>query len=168
MLLIAVGALLAAFVLVIAAVRTSRPPTEAGLIRNFYEHRSDYERLRDMLVADPEVVRVADWGVETVHSGIVHPPQGGFPSDRYREYLARLQEMGAKWAFRDRGASPDEVGVGMWASGFAGDTRHIEICWLKQEPTNQVSSLDAFYKMPKPRKPVFRHIDSDWYLWADW
>jgi hypothetical protein len=29
-------------------------------------------------------------------------------------------------------------------------------------------SLDDFYKTPKPRKPVFRRVDGNWYLWADW
>jgi hypothetical protein len=25
-----------------------------------------------------------------------------------------------------------------------------------------------FYRTPKPRRPVFRHIDGNWYAWADW
>jgi hypothetical protein len=122
-----------------------------------------------MLTEDRDLVRVADWGVETTKTvGTSKPPAGGFPANRYNEYLSLLKEVGAAGAFRGRGNPPESVGMLVYASGFAGDTRHMNLCWLAHEPGNQVSSLDDFYKSPKPRNPVYRHIEGGWYLWADW
>jgi hypothetical protein len=147
---------------------SNKPPREGKLIENFNAHRAAYERLRDMLQADDQLLRVASWGVETTKSGINVPPEGDFPIGRYNEYLALLRETGGIGAFRGRGARPDSVSIGVWASGWAADTRHVHICWVDQEPANQVASLEDYYQTPKPRHPVFRHIDGNWYLWADW
>ena len=145
---------------------TTRPPTEAKIISNFNNHRATYERLRDMLTEDRKLFRVADWGVET-DSGLEKPHEGRFPAARYDEYLALLKEVNAKGASRRRGETPEPC-VLVWASGFGGDTRHRYICWLTVEPENQVATLDAFERTPKPRDPVFKHIDGGWYIWADW
>ena len=147
----------------------NEPPKESAVIQNFYTHRSAYERLRDMLLEDKELDRVADWGVQTTNTVVTSkPPAGGFPLKRYNEYLALLKETGAVGAFRDRGDPPESVGVLVYASGWAGDTRHVSICWLAREPVNSVASLDDFYRTPKPRSPVYRHIGGNWYIWADW
>lgn len=142
------------------------PPREEQVLRNFETHRAAFERLRDMLIEDKTLVRVADWGVETTKT-MGKPPAGDFPVNRYNEYLALLKEVRAVGAFRDRGEAPESVGALVYASGFAGDTRHMDVCWLAHEPPNQVSSLNDFYKTPKPRNPVYRHIEGNWYLWAD-
>ncbi|MGZ4829666.1 MAG: hypothetical protein ACXV78_08480, partial [Candidatus Angelobacter sp.] len=125
-------------------------------------------RLRDMLVADRQLVRVALWGVETTKSVVPQkPPDGDFPAGRYQEYLAVLEETGAMGASRAEGVQP-EICALVWGSGWAGDTRHVNICWVEHEPEPQVSSLDEYYRTPKPRQPVFRKIEAHWYLWADW
>jgi len=147
---------------------SSRPPRESKLIENFRAHRAAYERLRDMLEADQQLLRVASWGVETTKSGINRPPEGDFPIGRYNEYLALLRETGAIGTDRGRGAHPESVSILVWALGWAGDTRHVEICWVEHPPANEVSNLDDYYRTPKPRSPVFRHVDGNWYLWADW
>jgi hypothetical protein len=145
------------------------PPKEKQVIQDFYAHRAAYERLRNMLLEDKGLVQVGSWGVETTSPiGMSKPPPGNFPLDRYNAYLALLNETGAAGAFRGREDPPEFVGVLVYASGWAGDTRHVEICWLDREPPNLVVSLDDFYKTPKPRKPVFRRVDGNWYLWADW
>jgi len=147
---------------------SSKPRREEKLIENFYAHRAAFEHLRDMLQEDEQLLRVASWGVETTKSGINIPPEGNFPIGRYNEYLALLRETGGIGAFRGRGAHPESVSIGVWASGWAADTRHINICWVDHEPANQVASLKDYYQTPKPRHPVFRHIDGNWYIWADW
>jgi hypothetical protein len=143
----------------------NRPPAEAKIIANFNNHRATYERLRDMLIEDHELLRVADWGIET-DSGLEKPPAGRFASARYGEYLTLLKDLNAKGASRRRGDIADPC-ILVWASGFAGDTRHRSICWLTIEPENRVANLDAFEKTAKPRKPVFRPIVDGWYIWAD-
>jgi hypothetical protein len=144
----------------------SEPPKESAVIQNFYTHRSAYERLRDMLLEDRELDRVAGWGVQTTNTVVTSkPPAGDFPLKRYNEYLVLLKETGGVGAFRD---SPESVGVLVYASGWAGDTRHVSICWLEHAPGNVIASLDDFYRTPKPRSPVYKHIEGNWYIWADW
>lgn len=146
----------------------NRPPRERELIENFYAHRIAYERLRGMLIADEQVVRVASWGVETTKSiGLHIPPDGDFPVDRYREYLELLKQAGDDLAIRGSGEHVEPC-VRVWASGWAGDTRHIFICWLFEPPRKQVANLDDYYRTPRPRSPVYRRIEGNWYLWADW
>jgi len=155
--------------LFVLAFPSSNPPKEKKLIESFCAHRAVFERLRDMLQEDKNLLRLADWGVETTKSP-PHRVQEGvdFPVNRYNEYLSLLGQIGARGALRGRGEHPESVGVLMWASGWAGDTRHVEICWMDHEPASQVASLDAYYRTAKPRTPVFRHLDGNWYLWADW
>jgi hypothetical protein len=147
----------------------SRPPAEEKLIANFFAHRAAYERLRDMLLADRQLVRVAKWGVETTKSvGPQTPPTADFSERRYNEYLALFQESGALGASREEGGHPEGIAVWVWGSGWAGDARHVNICWIDHEPAPQVPSLKEYYRTPKPRQPVFRKIEGHWYLWADW
>jgi hypothetical protein len=138
----------------------SRPPAEEKLVENFYAHRLAYDHLRDMLLADQQLVRVAKWGLETTKSVVPQePPDGDFPVGRYQEYLALLQEAGALGASRSEGVHPETICVLVWASGWAGDTRHLQICWADDEPTPQVPSLEEYYRTAKPRHPVFRKIE---------
>lgn len=148
----------------------NRPPSEDTLVKRFYTHRAAYERLREMLQADKQVRRVATWGVETTSSVVPRiPPEGDFPLDRYKEYLEQLKQAGGQLAIR-RGAEQADTEIGVWASGWAGDTRHMSICWLGQQPGNQVNSLDEYHRDPnrRSRNGVFKHIDGNWYMWADW
>jgi hypothetical protein len=149
---------------------TPRPPSEAKLIQNFNEHRADFENLRDMLQADTNLTRVASWGVETRNPVFLGIPTGeNFPVERYNQYLALLKNVGGFVASRDEGEHPDPSIV-VWGWGWAGDTKHIGICWLDREPTNQISTLSGYkgQSVYPNREVTFRHIDHNWYFWVDW
>jgi len=155
--------------LCICVLPSNKPPREKKLIENFYEHRAAYERLRHMLQEDEQLLRVASWGVETTNSvGIREPPEGDLSVNRYNEYLALLRETGAKWGFRSRGERSECAGVLLWGGGRGGNTRHVGLYWTDHKPDNQVASLDDYYRNPKRPRDVFRHIDGNWYLYADW
>src|SRR5260370_34234816 len=126
---------------------TNLQPKEAKLIKNFNEHRAAFEKLKDMLLADAQVVRVADWGVETT-KGMFSPVAGRFPDDRYNQYLALLNEVGGRMAYRNPGdhASPSIL---VFATGFGGDTLHVGISWEDPQPTNQVTSLAEYVQKRK-------------------
>ena len=146
---------------------TSRPPQESKIIRDFSAHRAAYEQVRTMLSEDKGVDTVADYGIENTDSPISRiPPDGGMPVVRYQEYLALLKQIGASRV--GRGSQPLRVAFDVWGSGWGGDTRHVDVCWLEREPSNTVASLDAFYRTAKPRNPSYVHIDGNWYIWADW
>ena len=91
--------------------RPDHPPQEKDLLDTFYAHRAAYERLRDMLLEDRQLQRVASWGVETTESVTASkPPEGRFPLKHYNEYLALLGEAGGRAAFRGQGE--------FWSSAF--------------------------------------------------
>jgi hypothetical protein len=122
-----------------------------------------------MLQTDGDVIRLADWGVATTKSVVPRvPPEGNFPVDRYKEYLALLRQVGGLVASRSEGQHADP-NIVVWGWGFAGDTRHVGICWTDQEPTNQIATLDGYRGGGRygDRQVVFRHIDAKWYLWTD-
>ena len=159
----------AAFIVLCSLIPSisSRPPKEDNIVSGFRAHRASYERVRIMLSEDKDVEGVAPWGIQLKHSPVWKiPPDGGTPVKRYQEYLALLKEIGASRV--SAGGDPLEVSFGIWASGFAGDTRHVNICWLERGPLNSVSSLDAFYRTDKPRNPSYVQIEGNWYIWADW
>lgn len=158
------GALVGLFVL---AFPSTRRPKEDQLLERFYAHRGACERLRDMLEADETLVEVTSSSVETT-SGYRGLSGGNFPIGRRSQYLDLLKQTGARYASRSEGKHPDQICIGMWAGGWAGDTRHIELCWLDREPANQVLHLGDYYKSASGARGAFRHIDERWYLWADW
>ena len=163
--LISIAALIASLFIIVLV--TSRPPKESKIIRDFSAHRAAYEQVRTLLLGDKDVAAVADYGVENADSPISKiPPDGGMPAVRYQEYLALLKQIGASRV--GRGSQPLRVAFDVWASGWGGDTRHVNICWMEREPSNTVGSLDAFYRTAKPRNPSYVHIDGHWYIWADW
>ena len=142
------------------------PPRESKITTDFRAHRAEYEQLRKMLLDDKDVDVVADWGVLTNGSPISKTPPDGMPIKRYQEYLALLKETGARAVSQMR--EPAEARILVWGSGWAADTRHVAVSWLANEPSNTMVSLEAFYRTPKPRKPVYIHIEGNWYIWADW
>ena len=154
-------------VILISVYVSSIPPKESKILSDFRAHRAEYEKMRKMLHDDKGVHLVADWGVLTDDSLISKtPPDGGISAKRYQDYLALLKESGAfsvgHWD------DPPETRILVWGSGFAGDTRHVAVCWPDRELSNTMTSLEAFYQTPKPRSPAYIHIEGNWYIWADW
>jgi|SRR5271156_5523231 len=169
-----IAGLLACFPAVLAglfvvSMLSGRPPREQKLIQNFNAHSDAYERLREMLVADKQVRAVySRFGVETMASGVPRVPSDvNFPSTRYDEYRGLLDQIGSTEVFRT-GEDGSTICVSVWASGFGGDTRHLDNCWLQTSPVNLVASLSDFYNTAKPRRAAFVHVEDNWYLWADW
>ena len=148
-----------------------KPPKEKRLVENFQSNRAAYEHLREMISADQQTIAVhVDFGVETNNSPLPRPPsEVNFPVDRYSQYVALLHQVGSSAVFKMSDTNhPDVICIGAWGAGWAGNTRHIWTCWTSQTPTNLVSSLDEYYRNLNRPKDVYRQIDHDWYLRADW
>jgi hypothetical protein len=162
-----VTAALVVFALELWIYFSLQPPKESTTIANFYSHRAQHEQLRDMLLSDKSFETVASWGVRTPESIKPKvPPEGGVSLDRFHRYLALLGEIGGYAAFRTEGKHP-QVGVVVWAAGWAGNTRHASICWREDSPPRQAVSLDDFYRTTEPGEPVYRHIEGNWWIRAD-
>src|SRR5437899_8848013 len=71
-------------VVVLFCLAWPRPPKEKDLLQSFYKNRVAFEALRDMLIADVNLRRVAGWGVETRKPFFIgYPSAAVFPLDRY-------------------------------------------------------------------------------------
>jgi hypothetical protein len=145
------------------------PPKENELLQRFYTHRATFEQLRDMLQADTRLRRVASWGVETRDPFFLgYPTEANFPIQRFQLYLKLLKEVEGGVALRNLG-EPSDPGVTLWGWGWAGNSKHIGLCWLDPAPTNIIPTLDGYrYRGPyEGRRNAYRHIDQNWYFWTD-
>lgn len=165
---------LAGFVVVVCALEglvlfSMTPPKESKLIADFQAHRAAYERLREMLLADQQIEEVSKKGIKTSGSLLLQRPSDlNFPLARYQEYMTLLSVIGRDGIFKGEEKQAMRACVIAWGAGWAGDTRHSWVCWADREPTNQVASLDDYYKNPNRPRYASRHIDGNWYLTADW
>ena len=170
--IIGVTALLVTLCGVLAlAFFSMKPPKEKRLVETFQSNRGAYEHIREMISADQQISAVyADFGVKTNGSQLERlPSEANLPVERYREYVALLHQVGSSAVFKMTDTNqPDMICIGAWGAGWAGNTRHIWTCWTSQTPTNLVSSLDEYYRNPNRSRDVYRQIDHDWYLRADW
>jgi hypothetical protein len=145
---------------------TSRPPAERVIVDRFKAHRQAFERLREMLVADVQLSRVADWGVELAGAGPRRQPETSFPRVRYEDYLRLLREVEARAGYRSEDGS---IGIAVWGAGFGGDTRHMNMCWLQTAPAHQVASIDEYHndRTLVKKGGAYKHVEGNWWLWAD-
>jgi hypothetical protein len=149
-------------VLLLWAYSCGTPPRDATLVKQFREHKSDFEELRNMLQEDGGITGVARYGISTTnrHQLSACPPeQIGFPKDRYEGYLTTFGKAGVILAaHNDR-----EFYFLIKRCGFAGNGWGIAVISRDTEPTNQVASLDDFRVTPDHF--AYRHVEGSWYLW---
>ena len=144
-----------------AAIIRSRPnphviagTNDDELVRRFEENRAAYDRLRDLLVDDVSVRDVGKSGVQMEDSPIhVAPPTPLISTARYQEYMDLLKSTGGTRASRSQGLHP-AICVGVTAEGWAGDTRHKNICWREGSLAKDSHFTDTL-------------IESNWYLEKD-
>ena len=166
--LLALAASLVA-VVVLFYLSLPKPPKESELLHQFEMNRAAFEQLRDMLRADTNVQRVADWGIATWKPHFIgEPAAANFPMDRYQQYRALLRQVGGKVAFRSDG-EPANISVCVWIGGHFGAHTDFEVSWMGQAPSNQVNNLDRCRRQfpPGERQYFYRHIDENWYLNTD-
>jgi hypothetical protein len=132
----------------------SSAPSDDSLVDRFEANKATYERLRDLLTRDVGLAEVGRSGVRTADSPTwVVPPASSVSRLQYQQYMDLLKSVGASRASRSNGPHP-EICIGVWASGWAADTKHKNICWLNDAPTGK----GRFVKIP---------IESNWYLEED-
>jgi hypothetical protein len=131
-----------------------RSPSDQELVRRFGDHRAAYDRLRDLLVGDANLRDVGSSGVQMADSPIyVVPPTPMVSGTKYQEYIDLLKSAGATRTSRSEGPHPD-ICIGVYAAGWAGDTRHKNICW-RESP------------LAKNSRFTEKLIERNWYLEND-
>jgi hypothetical protein len=144
-----------------AAITWSRPnphlivgTSDEELVRRFEENRVAYDRLRDLLVNDVSLRDVGNSGVQMEDSPIhVGPPTPLISTAKYQEYMDLLKSTGGTRASRSEGLHP-AICIGVAAEGWAGDTRHKNICWREGPLAKDSHFTDKL-------------IERNWYLEKD-
>jgi hypothetical protein len=130
---IRVLSLCATALLALLVVEGTRPPTDQALIQRFTEKRATYDQLRDLMGADDKLRVVATWGFQTFASPLIlRPPTSDLSLARYTQYLSNLKLLRATRVYRSE-RRPSDVCIDAWGAGWAGDTRHVDICWLPRQ-----------------------------------
>ena len=140
------------------------PPKDSTLIKQFYAHRDEFEKLRGMLQRDHNIRQVAAYGLSTTNRDepdTLTPEQAGLQRSRYTEYLATFKNVDAILAVHNDG----EYYFLIKRCGFAGGGWGIAVVSREIAPSNQIASLDDYQKTDHSSGGVYRHIEGDWYLW---
>ena len=139
-----------------------RAATEKEMLDSFHAHRTAFERLRVMLQEDQQVYTVSDQSTEIKQWYLQHSTGPGRPIDRYNEYLALLKQACADSAHRQEGPHSNMSIVGnRW--------QQAAVVWMNEEPVGQVvASLADYSRTPGPHHTVYRCLEGNWYLGANW
>jgi len=132
------------------------PPKEAEVIKNFNEHRAAFEQLRTLLQADPNLSR--------------HGQAISSPPEEIKQYQSLLTAVGNPNVYVWGKGRKVDVSFMVWGWGFAGNTEHMDLVWVNEQPTNLIPTLDGYrgQRVYPNTVVVYRHIDGQWYLTADW
>jgi hypothetical protein len=138
------------------------PPKDAALVKQFYAHRGEFEKLRAMLQQDGHIRGVASYGLSTTNRNEVDPltPEQARLS-KANEYLKTLKKAGALLAAHD----PEEFYFLIKRWGFAGEGWGIAVVARTTAPTNQLASMDDYFAARNSTEGAYRHIEGDWYFW---
>jgi hypothetical protein len=159
---------------VCAVLGCAGEPKDAGLIKNFQDHRQEFEALRVMIIHDQGLHRVdADW------TDPADPSTIGITPGRIAEYRAIFRKLGIPRGFSNYSGSIELLAH---CEGIAVSGSSEGYCWLASPPEKLVSSLDEFrakqsdeYGKFLEHKPnswqkhgnAYRHIEGNWYLHYD-
>jgi len=131
------------------------PPKEAEVIQKFNKNRAIFEQLREMLQKDPN---------------LSNPGVALSPPDKIEKYQSLLKVVGSPSVFQWGRGTNAYISFMVWGWGFAGSTEHLCINWVNEKPTNQIPTLDGYrgQRVYPNTVVVYKHIDQQWYLSADW
>jgi hypothetical protein len=144
----------AAFLSTLTQACTLPPaPTDQELVLQFTRDSANYQRVMTMFAADTNIGTIASeflWPVGR-SSGNATAGQVGITEGRLDEYRRIITTLGVirldRWG-------PGQVMFATWATGFAGNTHHRGIAWLK-EPASSIGWRR------------FRVITAPWYMFED-
>ena len=132
------------------------------LIRNFQQHRSTFEELRQMIVADSGLHRVDDDWTDPADPATVD-----VSPERIADYRRLLTEVGCRRGFEHGSATPGIYFIsGAKGLAVAGQTKGY--CYLETTPAPIVTNT-ATYSSPQTYEEyeVYRPIESHWYIYLD-
>lgn len=129
------------------------PPSDEEMIANFREHRSDFDRMVSMFLADKGAGRMND-----------EHGSSGEQFQRYRDLLSRTNVRHGLERHDD-----GTILASVWAIGSAvSDDKSKGFAYLLKPPKASRASLDNYDPAQRLPETVYRHIDGPWYLYYDY
>jgi len=157
------GLIVAFAATLVSAIR----PKQATLVSRFHEHRTEYEALREMVVADG-LYGVSDCGRSMARDIVKEqtPAELGIASERQARYESLLRSAGCPGV----GASDGSVRFNLASWGMANNGWRIGLHWSKTPPQPLVPTIDSFAKRGgrSHSDTEYSRIDGDWYLSIVW
>jgi len=148
-------------------------PSDAEMLRNFQQHRAEFEQLREMVSTDAGLQRVdQDWTRPD------NPAAIGISAERIAEYRRIFHKLGIPRGFQAYG-DRSEIKFIAHAEGLAVAGHAKNYVWSASEPDELVDSIDQFrvdemkqYRDYLEKKSetfqkhwnVYRRIEGNWYL----
>ncbi len=136
------------------------------MVAHFQEHRSEYEQLREMIVAD-KVLGILRGGAEFSREPLVFKEPGslGIGPDRVSAYrrlmrAARCSRMDV-W-------TNGSVSFAVAAWGAANTGWRVSLVSSREKPSPLVGTIDGFRKKGRQWESAYSPIGEDWYVYIIW
>jgi len=136
-------------------------PMDKDLISNFKSHRSAFDSLAKLFRHDNKLQRVGE--TFTVPED---PASIGVNSRRIANYRALLTKIGA---LEGLAHFSEEYLILSWTFGVTTSAEYSKgYCYLVRPPKKLSKSLDMYEPTGKERTEDYRHIEGNWYIYADY
>lgn len=137
-------------------------PTDDALLRSFFIHEEDFDRLLAMLRADKKLERVDDTWTRPEDPSTI-----GVTPDRIRSYRSLFTMLGIPrgfYAFHD----PEQFTFLASARGLSVSGSAKGYAYMTERPSLVVSNLDTYQSEDGRSFTAYRHIKGSWYLYFDY
>ena len=132
---------------------------DAWMIANFQKHKSDFERLRQMILEDKGLNRVDDNWTDPQE-----PLTIGIKSERIARYRRIFQQLGIPRGFSAT-AERDKIEFITTTQGWLAGGSLKSYMYLKTPPDEVLDDLDKLTFQERPVGTGYRHIEGNWYLY---
>jgi hypothetical protein len=160
------GAVLAYGLMLSLAFTSGDIPHKADqeLIANFQSHRTEFNRLLQMINEDRDLKRVDnDWTFPE------NPQAIGIAQERIDKYRTLFRQAGVPRGF-SAFQSSDYIEFIASSQGLAVSGSSKGYLYAKEPPPRVIDNLDTYRAQESkfsPAFPVFRHIEGNWYLFFE-
>ena len=139
------------------------------LVKRFYDHRANFEKLARMMTEDTNVVSIYENHVALADTPVWRTDdQKGFSTTRWNEYQELFTQLGNPSIHRiSRKGDLIEIASGSIVVREIPDSEGPLVTskgyiYSSKEPSPLVESLDN-----PPMNPCYKKIDGNWYLYYD-
>ena len=158
------GGLVAGLILLIlcSACSSAKHPSDQALIENFQSHKSEFNQLLQMFLADKGLGRVAyDF------TRPENPQTVGITRERLKVYRGLFDELDLSAGIEGY-EEKDVVWFHASTYGLSVTGSGKGYAYLKERPKLVVDNLDTYWSQDGRSFTTFRHLEGNWYLYLDY